>query len=86
MREKLKAVATWYCDTEEEFNEHINELESSPDFTFFGDYDMIQDVEDEFLYQGINVDEFIQLTNNRYGSVIEILEFEDKYSVYVGAR
>lgn len=47
---------------------------------------MIQDVEDEFLYQGISVDEFIQLTNNRYGNVVDILEFEDKYSVYVGAR
>lgn len=86
MREKLKAVATWFCDTEEEFNEHIQELENNPDFTFFGGYDMIQDVEDEFLYQGFSVDEFIQLTNNRYGSVIEILEFEDKYTVYVGAR
>lgn len=86
MREKLKAVATWFCDTEEEFNEHIKELENNPDFTFFGDFDMIQDVEDEFLYQGISVDEFIQLTNNRYGSVVEILEFEDKYWVFVGAR
>lgn len=35
MREKLKAVATWFCDTEEEFNEHIQELEGNPDFTFF---------------------------------------------------
>ena len=86
MREKLKAVATWFCDTEEEFNEHIQELESNPDFTYLGDYDMIQDVEDEFLYQGFSVDEFIQLTNNRYGSVVEILEFEDKYWVFVGAR
>ena len=86
MREKLKAAATWFCDTEEEFNEHIQELENNPDFTFFGGYDMIQDVEDEFLYQGINADEFIQLTNNRYGSVIDILEFEDRYWVFVGAR
>lgn len=86
MREKLKTVATLFCDTEEEFNEEFLERESNSDFTYLGDYDMIQDVEDEFLYQGFSVDEFIQLTNNRYGSVVEILEFEDKYWVFVGAR
>lgn len=47
---------------------------------------MIQDIENEFLYQGIEVDEFIQLTNNRYGSVVEIIDFEDRYSVYIGTR
>ena len=86
MREELKAIATWFCDTEEEFNERYFELHGNPDFTYLGDYDMIQDVEDEFLYQGFNEDEFIQLTNNRYGNVVDILEFEDKYWVFVGAR
>ena len=47
---------------------------------------MIQDIEDELLHQGISVNEFIQLTNNRYGGMIEIIEFKNMYSVFVGAR
>jgi hypothetical protein len=86
MREKLKAVATWICDTEEEYEEYFTELENNPDFAYYGDYNMIQDIEDELLHQGISVDEFIQLTNNRYGGMIEIIEFKNMYSVFVGAR
>lgn len=83
---KELGVGVWYCDTEEDFNNAIVELDNNPDFSFLGEYDLINDIEDEFEYQGISNDDFMKMTNNRYGNCIEIVEYENRYTVYYGAR
>lgn len=79
-------IATWYCDTEEELEIEIEELNNNPDFTFIGNFNMIQDIELEFEEYGIYELEFEQMTQNRYGTCIEILEYASDYTVFVGDR
>lgn len=66
-------TATWFYDDEQEMEEHYNELNNNPDFLFLGGFDLIQHIYDELEYQGLAEDFITQLTNNRYGDVLEIL-------------
>ena len=84
--EKQLGVVVWYCDTYNDLKDVIFELDSNPDFNFLGEYDLIKEIVDEFEYQGISSDEFIKMTNNRYGNCIEILEYSNRYTVYYGVR
>lgn len=84
---KNKGIGIWYYDSEDEFEEEIHELENNPDFTFIGSYDDLQDMYDEFEYQGFSNDEVDRLTHTRYGVCIDILECaNNQYYVYYGAR
>ena len=79
-------TGTWYCDTEEEFNEAWTENHNNPDFTYLGDYDLLQDLDAELEGYGFSPEEIAQLSLNRYGHVLEVLEFEYKYYAFIGAR
>ena len=75
-----------YCDTEAEFNEAWTENHNNPDFSYIGDFDMLQDLDDELQGYGFSPEEIAQLSLNRYGHVLDVLEFEDKYYAFMGAR
>lgn len=75
-----------FCDTEEEYISTIEELESNPDFSLLGYYDSINDIYDEMEYQGFSEDQTQQLTLNRYGDCLEIVQYLDGYTAYIGAR
>ena len=74
-----------YCDTREETEQLFDELEENPDFTYLGHYDMIQDIYDELNYQGLTDAQIEQLCKSRYGNVIEIIEYNSHYDVFIGA-
>ena len=77
-------TSTWTIDSEEEFNEIWSELHSNSDFTYLGQFDMTQDIDDELLYQGFSLQEIAQLTINHYGHVLEVIEYEDVYHAFIG--
>lgn len=80
-------TATWFYDNEQEFEEAYMELQNNPDFTHLGGFDMVQDIYEELNYQGFSDDEITQLTNNRYGNCLEILEEpNNQYQAFIGAR
>lgn len=80
------ATGIYYCDTEDDYITAVYDLETNPDFSELGYYDSINDIYDEMEYQGFTEDQIRQLTVNRYGSCLEIIEFEYRYTVYIGSR
>lgn len=81
-----KGIGIWNCDTEEELNEMLQELDSNPDFSHVGDYDMLQDMYDELNYQGFTDEQIESLSRQLYGNCLDILEYASQYYVYIGAR
>ena len=80
-------TVTWFYDDEQEMEEHYTELHNNPDFTYLGGFDLIQDIYSELEYQGLTDKEITQLTNNRYGNVLEILECPNsQYHAFIGAH
>lgn len=80
-------TAILFYDSEDEFEEAYIELYHNPDFTYLGGFDMIQDIYDELNDQGFSDDEITQLTNNRYGNCLDILEApNNQYQAFIGAR
>ena len=75
-----------YIDTIEEFEETIQELESNPDFTCLGDYNLIQDIYEKLEEQGFSELEIKQMAANKYGRCLDIIEFESHYTAYIGNR
>ena len=75
-------------DDVSEFEQDLKELESNPDFTLIGHYDMTQDADEELEQQGLTMDEITKMSLNRYGNVIETLAAPDSgtYWVFVGSR
>ena len=84
---KIQGAGIWFLDTEEELEETYNELENNPDFSYLGGFDMIQDIYEELEYQGFSEAEITQLTHNRYGKCLEILECpNNQYHAFIGDR
>lgn len=82
-----KHTAIYFFDTTEEFEETYTELENNPDFSYIGGFDMIEDIYEELEYQGLLEAEITQLTHNRYGNCLEILECpNNQYHAFIGAR
>lgn len=75
-----------YCDTEEEYEDKINELSDNPDFIFLGYFDSIQSIYEDLDYQGITEEEAQQMSHNRYGACLEILEYASDYCAFIGIR
>ena len=73
-------------DTEAEFLEDFKELETNPDFTFYGQYDLTQEIDAELEYQGLSLDKITKMSLNRYGDILEVLAFDDQYYAVIGAR
>ena len=84
---ELQGTGINFFDTVEEMEETYRELETNPDFSFLGGFDMVQDIYEELEYQGFKDEEITQLTHNRHGNVLEILECaNDQYYAFIGAR
>lgn len=80
-------IGVWMCDTEEEVDEKVNELEGNPDFSLFGVFDSTQEADEELQYQGLTLDQITKMSLNHYGNVIEcIASPEGLYFVFIGAR
>lgn len=80
-------VGKQWCDTEQEFEDALYELENDPDMTFLGQFDMTQDIDEELEYQGFSLDEITKMSLNRYGNVLEVLHAPNTdYYAFIGAR
>ena len=86
MENENNATGIYFCDTEEEYENVIYELNTNPDFSFLGYYDSINDIYDEMEYNGFTEDQTRQLSVNRYGNCLEIIQYIDDYTAYIGAR
>lgn len=75
-----------HCDTEQEFFETCDELESNPDFTYVGTFDSIQDVYHELNYQGFSDEDIAKLSVARYDRCLEIVQYANTYEAYLGTR
>ena len=80
------ASSSWYCDTEAEFEEAWTENHNNPDFSYIGDYDLLQDLDAELEGYGFSPEEIAQLSRNRYGHVLDVLEYDNRYYAFIGAR
>ena len=84
---KLKESGVWYLQDSDEFEDLINDIENNPDFSFFTVASNLDEVVEEFEYQGISLNNLVTMATNRYGNVIEIIydKEHNNYHVYVGA-
>lgn len=76
----------WNIDTEEEFDEAYNELINNEDMSYLGGFDLTQDIDEELEYQGFTLEEINTMSLARYGRVLEVLSFEDRYYAFIGNR
>lgn len=81
-----KQPSVLYCDTLDEFSEWKEELDGNPDFEFYAVFQSIDEIADEFNYQGATTRFLINTSKARYGDVIEIAYIEGDYFLYIGAR
>ena len=79
-------TGVFYCDTEGEKFEMLDELEGNPDFTYLGYFDMVQDVYHELNEYGFSDEEVEKMSLSRYGRVVEIIEYLDHYDAFIGVR
>jgi hypothetical protein len=79
-----KGTAVWYCDTEEERDEQCGIFEDNPDFTHIGHFTAIYQIYEELEYQGLTDDEIREMSQNRYGQCLEIIEYQSHYDAYIG--
>ena len=82
----MKNTGVYHCDNEQEKLQEIEDLQKNADFTYFGSFNSISSIYEEFNYQGLNDDEIMTMSNARYGACIEIIEFEGHYDVFFGQR
>ena len=84
---KLKENGVWYPQDSDELENLINDSENNPDFSFFTVASDLEEVAEEFEYQGIELNKVVNMATNRYGNVIEIIYDKEynNYHVFVGA-
>ena len=49
-------------------------------------FNSLEELVEEFEYQGFEFEELVQFTNNRYGTVLEIVEFESLFYTFYGSN
>jgi hypothetical protein len=86
LTETVRGTGTWHCDTEEEYLDLFTDLDNNPDFTFLGTFNLIQDIFEELNYQGFKDEQIEQFTHNRYGTCLEILEYDNQYTAFFGTN
>lgn len=79
-------VGIWHLDSEDEFEMEYDELNTNPDFTYLGQFDMTQCIDEELQYQGMSLDEITKMSLNCYGNVLEVLHYDNQYYAFIGAR
>ena len=67
-----------------DFEQFFDELYLNSDFIYIGHFDLIQDIYEEFNDHGFTDEEIDELCKARHGDVVEILEFNSSYDVFVG--
>ena len=73
----------WYPS---KLEKQLQFFEENPDFTYLGHFDMIQDIYEELEYQGFSESEIEQFSKNRYGTCLEIIEYNSHYDAFFGTR
>ena len=79
-------LQTWKSTGENDFKDIWTDLDDNPDMTYFGRYSSLEEVANELEYQGFEFDEIVQLTKNRYGNVVEIIEYDSTFYMFTGGR
>lgn len=83
MTTQPQGTGVWHMDTEEEYENLIEELENNPDATDLGRYDMVQDIYEELEGQGFTEEQVATLSHNRYGTCLEIIEYTNEYRAFI---
>ena len=84
--EDYTLLQTWKPTGENDFKDMWTHLDDNPDMSYFGRYNSLKEVVGELEYQGLDFKEIVQLTKNRYGNVVEIIEYDSAFYVFIGAN
>ena len=79
-------LQTWKPTGENDFKDMWTNLDDNPDMEYFGRYNSLNELVGELEYQGLEFDEIVHLTENRYGNVVEIIEYDSTFYVFIGAN
>ena len=79
-------LQTWKPTGENDFKDMWTHLDDNPDMTYSGRYNSLEELTGELEYQGLVFDEIVQLTKNRYGNVVEIIEYDSAFYTFIGAN
>ena len=79
-------LQTWKPTFEDDFKGLEYDFIDNPDISHYGTYNSLEDLVDELEYQGLSYSEIVQLTKNRYGDVIEIVEYASAFHLFIGAN
>ena len=79
-------LQTWTPTTENDFNELEYDFIDNPDVLYYGTFNSLEDLVDDLEYQDYNFNEIVKLTKNRYGHVIEIIEYDSNFYVFIGVN
>lgn len=75
----------WTPKTQNDFNDLFQDFIDNPDFSDCWFFNSLEELVDELEYHGFNFNELVQLTTNRYGDVVEIIEYDSAIYMFIGA-
>ena len=76
----------WTPTTKEVFQELFHEFDNNEDLSECWLFNSLEELVDELEYQGLDFKEIVQLTKNRYGNVIDIIEYDSAFYIFIGGR
>ena len=79
-------LQTWEPTTETDFNDLEYDFIDNPDVLYYGTFNSLAEVVDDLEYQDYTFNEIVKLTKNRYGHVIEIIEYDSNFYVFIGVN
>ena len=79
-------LQTWKPTGENDFKDMWTHLDDNPDLSDCWLFNSLEELVDELEYQGLDFKEVVQLTKNRYGNVVEIIEYDSIFYVFIGAN
>lgn len=76
----------WTPKTHEEFLYMFHDFNDNEDMSDAWIFNSLEELVEEFEYQGFEFEELVQFTNNRYGNALEIIEYDSTFYVFIGAN
>ena len=74
----------WTPSTHNEFHDLFQDFIDNPDLSDCWLFNSLEELVEEFEYQGFEFEELVQFTKNRYGTVLEIIEDEGLFYTFYG--
>ena len=79
-------LKTWQPTDEQGFEDLFHEFNEDLDTGTYWFGNTLEELVGELEYQGFEFDDLVQYTKNRYGTVLEIIEYKSSFYAFIGSN